>query len=448
MGKQSSRLIYRGKDIKDLVYQGNFLNKLYKGNDLVWEKLYRYFVRNTNLEVFDFDTKKYINGNFDKYSIADLKKGPTSAIARMYDRENARNFFAISYDMLQWKEVKELEYIGSLGNVSVNYSFMATYNGFFVYRYLNSDDIKINKLFFVEIDFDLEYTVKEVYSPDVFWRYISQYGVSDYFYGIQQDSKREYILHRVWKSGKVESKQLMGNFVNEIGGIGAIQILADENGNVFLICPDIDATNGGTVIFKVQNMDTERVYTAFWARNSEILNGSECGIDIVYDSYQTLFIAHRGYYEEKAFIEGSYASGGYYNMEFYVIDSAGNVIPTLRERDKEINIKCYGIPGREYLTIKFGGRKETGNDETPTTEGIIYFYNIRKGISSSRSNLDLNSVIFDYDKQSYENAFVGTYSWTDYYNYVSKQRTVVIFVDNLYMNESNGNFIVATKWEE
>lgn len=448
MGKQSSRLIYRGKDIKDLVYQGNFLNKLYKGNDLVWEKLYRYFVRNTSLVVFDLDGKKYIS-EYSGYSISELKKSTTYAIAVLWENKNNRYFFAISYDMLQWKEIKELEHKTRINGKSVYYYFMASYNGFFVYEYAGGNNNE--KLYFVEIDYGLEYTVKEVYSPDVFWRNFSQYGVSDYFYGIQKDKAKEYILHRIWENGTVESKQLMGNFIKDNVGMDdeGIQILADGNGNAFLICPNVGASNGGTAIFKVQNMDTDNIYTAFWARTSKILNGSVCDIDILYDSYQTLFLAHRGFSEEKEFVEGRSGRSGYYNMEFYVIDSSGNVIPTLQERDKEINIKCYEMPDRDYLTIKFGGRKDTGDDyKTPTTEGIIYFYNIKKGISSSRTELDLNSVIFDYNKMQNDTVFVGEYSWTDYYNYVPKQRTVVIFIDNLYMNESDGNFIAVTRWDE
>ncbi|MCH5261584.1 MAG: hypothetical protein J1F42_01595 [Lachnospiraceae bacterium] len=40
MGTQSARLYYQGKDHKDIFYRGNFHNKMYKGNQLLWEKLY------------------------------------------------------------------------------------------------------------------------------------------------------------------------------------------------------------------------------------------------------------------------------------------------------------------------------------------------------------------------------------------------------------------------
>ena len=84
MGKQSSRLIYREKDIKDLVYQGNFLHKLYKGNELVWEKLYRYFVQVGVLLAFDLESKKYINDT-TLYFVTELKRNNTSAIAILYE---------------------------------------------------------------------------------------------------------------------------------------------------------------------------------------------------------------------------------------------------------------------------------------------------------------------------------------------------------------------------
>lgn len=46
MGKQSSRIFYQNKDHRDVVFQNNCHSKMYKGNQLVWEKLVpdEYFV--------------------------------------------------------------------------------------------------------------------------------------------------------------------------------------------------------------------------------------------------------------------------------------------------------------------------------------------------------------------------------------------------------------------
>lgn len=441
MGKQSSRLIYRGKDIKDLIYKDEYLEKLYKGNDLVWEKLYRYFVKNGYLEVFDWDKKEYLGKNNYKYSILKLKKGPTHAIAIMQNIEEKRFFFAISYDMLRWKEIKELEHRGTVGGYSTNYNFMASYGGFFL-QITNFGNPDINALYFIEIDYDLKYKLSKITSN--VYSTISMHGVSDYFYGITHSKAQTFMLYRIWKNGKVESKQLRGPFIANNVNMGPMSILADGNGNTFIICDEIGAINGGTRILKVENMKTELVYTAFMARGSELLNGSVCDIDIVYDSYQTMFIAHRGFAEEKEFVEGRRGKDGYYNMEFYKIDSMGNTVLVSQKRDAEINVKCYGIQGRDYLTIKFGG-KEDDEYKGADHEGIIYFYNIKKGISSSTGERDFTSVIFNYEKMQNDAVFVGEYSWKD--GYTEKARRVVVLIDNLLLNESKNNFIVVTKWD-
>ncbi len=85
MGKQSSRLIYRGKDIKDLYYMGKRIFKMYKGNQLVWEKLIgdEYLIFDgiyTNMRILDMDEKeayrtitlrKWANNGEGLYLIAD-----------------------------------------------------------------------------------------------------------------------------------------------------------------------------------------------------------------------------------------------------------------------------------------------------------------------------------------------------------------------------------------
>lgn len=446
MGKQSSRLIYREKDIKDLVYQGNFLHKLYKGNELVWEKLYRYFVQVGVLLAFDLESKKYINDT-TLYFVTELKRNNTSAIAILYEIETGKVFFAISYDMLRWKEIKILENVNKERRDTIFYSFMSSYDGFFVCQINNTS--KKSTIYYVGIDFDLKYKIKELYKEENTILSPSQYGISNYFFFIETFSSSSnhlrYNLHRVSKNGDHISKQLKGNFekddVNMIAG--GLEVLADGNGNVFLICYDVDARNGGTVIFKVQGMDTDFIYTVFWARNSKILNGARCGIDIMYDSFQTMFIAHRGFEEEPGFVEnGNISDKGYYNMEFYKINSEGNVLLVSEKRDHEIGIKCFGIPGRDYLTIKFGGRIDSSY-EGADVEGIIYFSNVTKGISSSTNNF--TSAIFDYNKQETEPGFVGMYSWKEYLT--GKNRSVVIFIDNLFFQESENNYVAVTTWE-
>lgn len=447
MGKQSSRIIYRGKDIKDLVYQKKYLNKLYKGSNLVWEKLYRYFVRTSSLNVFDLDCKKYLNST-TLYRTYKLKKQQSFAIAILREIETEKSFFAISYDMLRWREIKDLEYINKINGFSSVYTFLSSYEGFFVY--FTNQSGKGSELYFIEIESNLKYKVKKIYSKDIVFVGFSENGVSNYFFAIEtftsESNHARYNLCRISKNGDFLSKQLKGNFIRDNVNMarGGMKIIADGNGNAFIICYDVDAKNGGTVIFKVQNMDTEFVYTVFWARNSKILNGAVCGIDIVYDSFQTMFIAHRGFGKEPEFAENrSNADGGYYNMEFYTINSTGNVILVSEKINKEIRIKCFGIPERDHLTIKFGGFQGDGY-KGADEEGVIYFYNVKKGLSSSTDSY--TSSIFDYDKQETNPGFIGEFSWKDFWT--SKYRSVVIFIDNLFFNESENNYVAVTEWEE
>lgn len=56
MGKQSARLYYQGNDHRDIVFQGQYHDKIYKGNQLVWEKIKdgKYFVTQCMGKIFIF----------------------------------------------------------------------------------------------------------------------------------------------------------------------------------------------------------------------------------------------------------------------------------------------------------------------------------------------------------------------------------------------------------
>lgn len=57
MGKQSSRMIYRGKDHKDIFFQGRYHDAMYKGMELIWHKIrkegyYSIIVKTKTKEMF------------------------------------------------------------------------------------------------------------------------------------------------------------------------------------------------------------------------------------------------------------------------------------------------------------------------------------------------------------------------------------------------------------
>ena len=68
MGLQSARLLWHGKDHKDIYFQGMYHDKMYLGDMLVWEKLDRhpmysqYFMVNAMLS-------KYGSHLIDEYGV-------------------------------------------------------------------------------------------------------------------------------------------------------------------------------------------------------------------------------------------------------------------------------------------------------------------------------------------------------------------------------------------
>lgn len=80
MGKQSSRIYYRGKDHKDIYFQRKFHTKMYVGNKIVWEKLLpeKFLVTQTSAEnslflIYDIQRKLFdvmpFNGENNMFSV-------------------------------------------------------------------------------------------------------------------------------------------------------------------------------------------------------------------------------------------------------------------------------------------------------------------------------------------------------------------------------------------
>lgn len=440
MGRQSSRLIYRGQDIKDIVYQGNFLNKLYKGNDLVWEKLYRYFFWMGNGKIFDLDSKKIIENFGSKYLIGSGKCNTSNGICFVRDKETNELFFAITEDYLAWKRIEGIDFL----KYQVDYGFYGNYfisstdDGFFIY-FSGSllENKKKNELYLVTIDSGLEYEVKKIYSSDIWFRYPQLYGISDSFYGIQWDRASEYILYRIKKDGTVSSQRMLGNFEKDNVTMGNIHVLANGNGDIYFICYDAGASNGGTYIFHASGLSNADYTTiSFSARNSRFLEGYLCGIDIVYDSYQTLFVAHNASNTVGNITRVDAES--YRKMEFYTIDAVGNTLRTLqKDGEEDMYIRCIGLDGIKFLAIKFEGR-ETGELGRVEREESIYYRNITKGISSSVTGD--TSLEINYDKARNDRCFIGSYSFRDNSGQYKK---MIIYIDNLFLRESENNFAVV-----
>ena len=98
MGKQSSRMIYRGKDHKDIYFSGNYHNAMYKGSRLVWRKLYdRYCSFNAD-RVVELDDREIIIGDESVYTYTAIQHNDNYSIATFRVKETRECFTAFSSD--------------------------------------------------------------------------------------------------------------------------------------------------------------------------------------------------------------------------------------------------------------------------------------------------------------------------------------------------------------
>ncbi|MBD5515353.1 MAG: hypothetical protein HDR06_12140 [Lachnospiraceae bacterium] len=115
MGKQSSRLIYQGTDHKDLFYDGKFHDKLYKGAELVWEKLYpdEFFVekRDYYSGIALADVKEKYIDEIPYYGGIQYITLVGKALVAQFSPEGMKSdgyqmyFYAYSKDAVKWKKI-------------------------------------------------------------------------------------------------------------------------------------------------------------------------------------------------------------------------------------------------------------------------------------------------------------------------------------------------------
>ena len=112
MGKQSARLYFQGQDHKDIYFQGCYHDKMYKGSELIWEKLHgdKYFVTKIRDEIFVFyiDSKTFKQSNNAYVDDVAMGNGVLSFLG-------GRNIY-ISEDGIYWNKTSFIapENIGSI----------------------------------------------------------------------------------------------------------------------------------------------------------------------------------------------------------------------------------------------------------------------------------------------------------------------------------------------
>lgn len=388
MGKQSSRLIYQGKDYKEIICRGNgynlnFHDKLYKGSQLVWEKIYpeRCFVLGNNS--YEENT-----------SILFLKEGYAERKMISIDNrfENKFNGIACFGKELALCDCGGLSITKDFKKFKVISPYFArehTFVGNSLFEYSYDEDSTI----FI-IDKNMEYEKK----------YINFYGYS---------LLCGYLLRGY---GKGWLSLNVGNFVgffkylkkSSKDGFEIEYLLIDEHGNekkYIDLFPtptnnasyntvnkkDIDTATIRIIIGKyffyiknaryLYNGNKEKSYysrTIIMKRNLEDFSleiakdlggyhsdGTSDGIffpDILQDNS---ILDHVLYSSESKFIyliEGQNLTGGEKNLYLLEVRSDGNCSLKKIEK-KELKINVFGNPDRK-ITIKFDVEdKETGIDE-------------------------------------------------------------------------------------
>lgn len=428
MGKQSSRLIYQGTDIKDLYYQDGQLFqlfKLYKGNQLVWEKLGDFCLPTTALKVFDIYTNEWERGS--DFEIYNMATNSSHAIALLH--KGAENYIAVSRNLTEWKIVNEIEY-----DYSNFVGFSKKESGFYVYNR--------KEIYSIDIESGLDYQISVIDLSN----YNTQYfgvggGISDYAYVIYlSNSPSRYHLMQISKNGIVKSGKLGYPFNTAGVDLTASNYMIVGDENVFLVTYANSAASGReTIIYKIANMDTDTLYTAY--RKSGAATNGTLFIDIVYDNYQTVFLIYKP------------------NMvwfAYYRIDTMGNFLKISEKTDdsvKQIALPLYGADGHTLnnitgnpsisseLTIKFTDADKYKTISEYIADGI-YPYDYLDFYTAS--HLDNNSESLYTDNGSYKKDCVicATRTFNTSYDGKISAKRILIFIDNLFWEESENNYAV------
>lgn len=151
MGKQSARLYYDGRDHKDIYFQGNYHEKMYKGGMLVWEKLYEdYFSfvwivkERQRLCVLIPDGKEiaFSSNAHSVYITSPLIKSSE------YITKGDTGYIYYSKDGRRWKRIKKSGQLENAGNAGASFE---EEHGFFS---IEGVGYEIYALYYYELDTD------------------------------------------------------------------------------------------------------------------------------------------------------------------------------------------------------------------------------------------------------------------------------------------------------
>ncbi len=429
MGKQSARMVYRGKDHKDIYYQGHYHNAMYKGNRLVWRKLYDRYCSFSANRVIDLESQEIIVGSESPYIYSAIQHNDGYSISIFTARETKEHFIAFSSDLIKWKRVKELDKIMD-DEYYIRTIFVANFDGFWAYQ------VGRNFVYFIEIDnYDDSYTVKEIETTisNLFPYQIG--GVSNNFYSITANTTYEYTFYIAKKNGEFLAKKMGYPFDTFDTAPVPLMIIANTEDHIYIMSNYKTTYTSRTYLFHFSDFDTDFISTAFDSYRSSYFEHSRVGIDVIYsDSSQILLLFHNGI--EKIEYGPTYVHDDWYdNMAFYRIGPSGNLEFILqKDENKDLEIPLYGSNKHDTFRLRLLMDKYLPpNMINPIDEGTAYYSQLNKGSASDYINTSLEIV------ENYRNfeCIIGKYENSD--------GILVVYIDNLFFEESEGNFAFIIK---
>lgn len=429
MGKQSARMYYRGNDHKDIYFQGNYHGAMYKGSKLVWRKLLDRYCDGGYKGIIDLKNKSKVDINFGIYVRGN---NASTILAIIYDYDTKTSFFAITNDLLLWKKVEVDDNLITDNITSVG--IVNSEDGFFLYFH----DVEESRtvIYFLEVELGLDCTIKKIVDNSINYKWFSEFGISDFFYGIQWDNPKEYILHRISKNGEIVSKKLGYPFTYMNSTSHIESVIANTNGDVYIFC-DFDLAfyvNGGLDLLHISGMDTDYITTVFSAYGSDYFDDS-CTFEIIYSLYQTvILITNKG----GSYIDSSLTtkSEKYAKMAYYRIDMTGNAyLLSQKEEISDVVVPLYGSEKFDSIIIKFlEDPYKPAKMVNPFEDGFIYYSMLRFDTAQDRTLYhSLSMEISDGSKNN--KCIIAKYADSNF-----SDKELVIYIENLFWEESENNF--------
>ena len=243
------------------------------------------------------------------------------------------------------------------------------------------------------------------------------------------DGKLTYILYKVSQNGNTESGSLGGYFANTYAQNTEYSKIAVVSEILYIVADGFltSATNKGTRILKIRDMDLDSVYTELFIGENNSYFDDYGSVEVVYDGYQVAYlVTNKG---GNNYVGGYSYKYKYAKMRYYVINPIGTLglAKEITNRENLVIPLKIGTLNRE-LVISFTENGEQGENQ--------YYVNCKdlKWDSSEDEKL-----------AGFPSTSLAIISGTRNQQCLIPKWTsgkTVIYIDNLFWEDSENNFAI------